>query len=95
MEHSQNVFIVPTVNNNVISSAVNAEDRKLHVDKLFADREAQRLAELAARAEKRDQEKANHETLGYFTSTFTQEYNSVKAQLDSLQTGLGDLIPKF
>ena len=25
--------------------------------------------------------------MGYFTSTFTQEYNSVKTQLDSLQTG--------
>lgn len=87
MESSQNVFIVPTVNNNVISSAINTEDRKLHVDKLFAEREAQRLADLAARAEKREQEKANHETLDYFTTSFTQEYNSVKAQLDGIQTG--------
>ena len=81
---TQNVFIVPTENNNVFSSS-SAEDRKVHVDKLLAEREALRLAEFAARAEKREQEKANHENLDYFSKTFTQEYNSIVNQLEHLR----------
>ena len=76
------VVDVANIDNNNESSA---ENRKKHLNALFEEREAQRQADVAARNEKRNQERAAHESQDLFAVSFNAESEKIKEDLKLLK----------
>ena len=73
---------VANIDNNNESSV---ENRKKHLNALFEEREAQRQADVAARNEKRNQERAAHESQDLFAVSFNAESEKIKEDLKTLK----------
>ena len=70
-------------NNN--SDVMSPEDKKKYLSELLADRESQRLADIAVRNEKRDKERASHESQDLFAAAFSSEYEKLTYELAQIE----------